>query len=65
MDFAINVPGCVSNVVDGLNAAEKRYLKGEMETLGKLSSNNASKIRMLHSASIYVFIEFVEQFFTS
>ena len=44
MDFAINVPGCVSNVVDGLNAAEKRYLKGEMETLGKLSSNNASKL---------------------
>ena len=29
MDRAINTPGHGKNVVDGLNATEKRYLKGK------------------------------------
>ena len=30
MYFAINVPGTKKNVVDGSDAAKKRYLKGGM-----------------------------------
>ena len=30
MDSAINAPGHGNNVADGMNAMEKRYLKGKM-----------------------------------
>ena len=35
---AINAPGYVNNVVDGLNATDKLYLKEHMELIGKLAS---------------------------
>ena len=47
--------------VDGLNATEKRYLKGEMELIGKLGSNDTKKIGMLPSASKDVSIQFSDQ----
>ena len=39
-DRTINEPGHGMNVVDGLNATDKRYLKGKMEIIGKLGSND-------------------------
>ena len=33
MDSSINEPGHGENVVDGLNAADKRYLKGKSKLL--------------------------------
>ena len=51
MDRVINAPVHGNNAVDGLNAMGKRYLKGQMELIGKLASNNMSKIGMLHSSS--------------
>ena len=33
MYIAINTPGHIKNVVDGLNTADKNYLKGEMELM--------------------------------
>ena len=50
MDCTINSPGHGKNVVDVLNATDKHYLRGEMELIGKLASNNTSKIRMITSA---------------
>ena len=50
MDRSINAPGNGNNVYDGLNAKYKRYLKGEMELIGKLASNDTSKIGILPSA---------------
>ena len=47
--------------VDGLNATYKRYLKGKMELIGKLASNNKSKTGMLTSASKNVSIKFLDQ----
>ena len=38
IDSAINSPVSGKNVVDRLNATEKRYLKGEMELMGKISN---------------------------
>ena len=61
MDCAINVQWHGKNVVDGLNATEKRYLKGKMELMGKLESNNTTNIGMLPSASKYVSINFSDQ----
>ena len=58
---AINAPGHVNNVVDALNATEKRYQKGKMELLGKLACNDTPKIGMIPSASKYVSIKFEEQ----
>ena len=58
MDRAINAPVHGKNVVDGLNATNKRYLKGKMELMGKLASNNTTNIGMLPSASKYVSIKF-------
>ena len=49
MDRAINAPGHGRNVVDGLNATDKCYLKEHMEIIGKLASNYISKIGMLPS----------------
>ena len=54
MDHEINAPGHGKNFVDGLNLTEKYYLKGGMELIDKLSSNNTSKIGILPSASKYV-----------
>ena len=51
IDRAINAPGHGKNVVDGFNATEIFYLKGEMELIGKLESNNTTNIWMLPSAS--------------
>ena len=49
MDHEINSPGNVKNVVDGFNVTDKLYLKGKMELLGKLASNDTSNIRILPS----------------
>ena len=48
----------VKNSVDGINATEKKYLRGEMELMGKLGSNNTTNTRMLPSASKDVSIKF-------
>ena len=57
-DLTINAPGHGNNVVDGLNATEKRYLKGKMELIGKLASNDTTNIGMLPSDSKYTPIKF-------
>ena len=51
MDLTINALGHGNNSVYELNATEKPYLKGEMEIVGKLASNDATNIGILHSAS--------------
>ena len=61
MDHAINAPCHGNNVVDGLNATDKNYLKGRMELIGKLASNNTTNIGMLPSASKDVSIKFADQ----
>ena len=61
MDRAINAPGHGNNVVDVLNATDTRYLKGEMEIIGKLVSKNTTNIGMIHSALNYFSIKFVDQ----
>ena len=58
MNREINSPVHGKNVIDGLNATGKRYLKGEMELMGKLSINDTTNIEMLPSASKYVYISF-------
>ena len=40
MDREINEPGHGNNVVDGLNAMDKHYLKGKIKLVGKLPSND-------------------------
>ena len=60
-DHAINAPGHGNNVVDGLNATEKRYLKGEMELIGKLASKDTTNIGILPSSSKYISIKFAYQ----
>ena len=61
MDCAMNTPGHGRNVVDGLNATDNHYLKGEMKLMGKLASNDTTNIGMLPSASKYVSIKFANQ----
>ena len=61
IDLAINAPGHGNNALYGLNATEKSHLKGEMELMGKLSSNDTTNIGMLPSASKYVSINVVYQ----
>ena len=61
MDHAINAPGHENNAIDGLNATEKRYLKGKMEFIGKLVSDNKSNIGILPSDSKYFFIKLADQ----
>ena len=61
MDRAINTPVHVKYVVDGINATDKCYLNGEMEFIGKLGSNDTSKIGMLCSASKYVSGKFTDK----
>ena len=60
-DHVINSPGHGNNVVDGINATDKRYLKGKMEVIGKLASNNTTFIGILPSASKDVSIKFSDQ----
>ena len=61
MDCEINVPSQVQNVFDGINATVKRYLKKQMEHIGKISSKNTSNIGVLPSVSKYVSIKFSYQ----
>ena len=61
IDRAINAPCHGKNAVDGLNSSYKFYLKGEMELIGKLASNDTTNIGMLTSASKDVSIKFSDQ----
>ena len=61
MDRVINSPDHGENVFDGLNATEKHYLKEQMKLIGKLASNDTSKIGMLPSASKDVSVKFSDQ----
>ena len=58
VDCAINAPVHGNNVVNRFNATNKLYLKELMEVLGKLSSNNTSKIGLLPGASKDASIKF-------
>ena len=49
------------NVVDGLNATDKHYLKGGMEIICKLGSNGTTNIGIIPSASKDVSVKFVYQ----
>ena len=44
-----------------MKATEKRYLKKKLDLIGRLGSNNTTKIGMLPSASKYVLIKFANQ----
>ena len=61
MDRAMNTTGHRKNVVDGLNATNKCYLKGEMELMSILSIYDITNIGMLPSASKYVSVSFTDQ----
>ena len=61
IDRTINEPGYVKNFFYGLNATEKRYLKVEMEIIGKLGSIDTTDIGILPSASKDVSIKFLDQ----
>ena len=61
MDHAINAPVHKNNAIDGLNATEKRYLKGKVELIDKLVSDNTSNIGILPSDSKYFFIKLADQ----
>ena len=60
MDHSINAPCHENKVVDGINATDKRYLKGEMELIGKLVSNDTADIGMIPSASKDFSIKFAD-----
>ena len=47
MYLAINTPVHENNVVDGINATDKHHLREQMELLGKLLSNDTSKLECL------------------
>ena len=51
MDCASNASGNGNNVVDEINATDRRYFKGQMELISKLASNYASNIGMILIAS--------------
>ena len=57
----MNAPVNGNNVVYGINATDKRYLKGEIELIGKLASNDILKIGVLPIASKAVSIKFADQ----
>ena len=61
MHRAINAPSLGNNVVDGINATNKRQLKEQMELIGELESNKSSKIEIISSASKGVSIRFADQ----
>ena len=56
MGCTINAPVHGKTFVDSLNDTEKRYLKEQMELLGKLTRNDKSNIVILPSVSNYVSI---------
>ena len=58
---AINAPGHGDNVFDGIKTTDKRHLKGGMDLIGKLGSNDTTNIGMLTSDSKYVSIKFADQ----
>ena len=62
MDMVINAPSNGNNVVDGINATAKFYLKEKIEIICKLASNNTSNIGNIPSASKYVLIKFSEHY---
>ena len=62
MDRAINAPGHGNNVVYGINATEKHYLKEKMELIGKFASNDTPNIEMTPSDSKEVSIKFEDQY---
>ena len=62
MDSVFNAPGHGNNVVIGVYASLKRYLKEQMELLGELANNDMSNYGILCSASKYISIKFIEQF---
>ena len=51
MDHSINAPVHGTNVLDGRNTTDIRYLKEQMELMCKLASNDTSKIGIIPSAS--------------
>ena len=51
----------LKNYGGGLNTTEKRYLKGEMEPIGKLAIKNTLNIGIIPSASKYVSIKLSDQ----
>ena len=51
MNYVTNAPGHRNNVVDWLNTMDEHFLKGKMELIGKLASNNATNIGMLSNLS--------------
>ena len=59
---SINAPVHVNNVVGGLNAIYKRYLKEQMEPIGKLSISNTSSIGILPSASKCLSVKLSDQY---
>ena len=61
MDRAMNAPGNGNNDVGILNTADKCYLKGEMEIIDKLASNDTTNNGMLPSASKDISIKFAYQ----
>ena len=61
MDCAINSLGRVNMVLGRLNETDKRYLKEQMELLGKVGSKDTSDIGILLIASKDVSIKFVDQ----
>ena len=60
-DLAINAPGHGKNVVNRLNATDKRYFKGKMELVVKLASNNSTNFEVILSASKDVSFKSVDQ----
>ena len=61
MDREINATGHVNNFFDGLNATEKRFLREQMEIIGKLATKDTPNIGMLPSDSKDVSIIFLDQ----
>ena len=64
MNRVINSLGHVKNVIDGLNGTVKHYLKGRMELLGILTSNDTLKIGMLSSTSKDISVNFCYDVYT-
>ena len=56
MNTENNVPWHGKNAVDELKTMNERYLKEQMETIGKLASNDTSNIGIIPGASKDVFI---------
>ena len=61
MDHTIDATDHGNNVVDGLNATDKRDQKQQMELIGKLSNNDTSNIVIIPSAQKYVSIKYAYQ----